>query len=295
MNKNGLRYTFSNMYYKMCDHPDTHSVVEDGQSVCSKCGLIMKQIIDDGPEWRYYGADDRNDDPCRTGAVNNTLLPDSSYGSVAMNIKNSSPHFRQIAKLSAWAMASHSDRSWLAAIDILQTYAYRTGLPKAILAEACSLLRSQEDALKLRGETRRALMGAVFFVACRRNDVSRTHEEIADMVKVSTRSLCKGIQRFDINISNSENPLLQTQLSLAERMMNGLSLSEEQRSKIVSAIRNVFKNPDEELEHTPKVMVAGTIASIIVKDTTDPKNIVKQFSKHCGVSVVSIQKVMGKV
>jgi transcription initiation factor TFIIB len=279
----------------MCDHPSAFNVVEDGQSVCSKCGTIMKQIIDDGPEWRYYGADDRNDDPCRTGAANNTLLPDSSYGSVAMNIKNSSPHFRQIVKLSAWAMASHSDRSWLAAIDLLQTYAYRVGFPKAILAEACSLLRSQEDALKLRGETRRALMGAVFFIACRRNDVSRTHEEIADMVKVSTRSLCKAIQRFDNSIQSCENPLLQTQLSLAERMMNGLSLSEKQRDRIVDAIKNVFKNPDKELEHTPKVMVAGTIASILVADSADHKNTIKQFSKHCGVSVVSIQKVMGKV
>ena len=284
------------MQYLMCDHPFKLKVVEDGQSVCSGCGSILEQLIDDGPEWRYYGADDRNEDPTRTGAANNSLLPDSSYGSMAMNTKTSSTHFRQIMKLSAWALASHSERSWLSAIDILQTYAYRSGLPKAILAEACSLLRSQEDALKRRGETRRALMGAVFFVACRRNGVSRTHEEIADMVNVSTRSLCKAIQRFDINIKEeSDNPLLATQLSLAERMMNGLSVNEKQRDQILDAIRNVFKSPDEELEHTPKVMVAGTIASVLVRDATDPKTIVKAFSKHCGVSVVSIQKVMGKV
>lgn len=274
----------------MCEHT---TVVDEGQNVCTKCGTILQQTIDDGPEWRYYGAEDRNDDPCRTGAANNTLLPDSSYGSVALNIKNTSPQFRQIAKLSSWAMASHSDRSWLAAIDILQNYAYRSGLPKAILAEACSLFRSQEDALKLRGETRRALMGAVFFVACRINDVSRTHEEIASMVKVSTRSLCKAIQRFESHVC--DNPLLQTQLSLAERMMNNLNLSETQRDQIICAIKNIFKNPEEELEHTPKVMVAGTIASIIVKSSTDPKNALKLFSKHCGVSAVSIQKVMGKV
>lgn len=284
------------MEYMMCEHPFKLKVVEEGQSVCSGCGTVLEQTIDDGPEWRYYGADDRNEDPTRTGAANNALLPDSSYGSMAMNMKTSSSQFRQIMKLSAWALASHSERSWLSAIDILQTYAYRSGLPKAILAEACSLLRSQEDALKLRGETRRALMGAVFFVACRRNGVSRTHEEIADMVNVSTRSLCKAIQRFDINIKEeSDNPLLATQLSLAERMMNGLSISEKQRDQILDAIRNVFKSPDEELEHTPKVMVAGTIASVLVRDTTDPKTIVKAFSKHCGVSVVSIQKVMGKV
>jgi hypothetical protein len=57
----------------------------------------------------------------------------------------------------------------------------------------------------------------------------------------------------------------------------------------------VFKDPDEELEHTPKVMVAGLIASVLVRSSADPKSVIKQFSKHCGVSVVSIQKVMGKI
>jgi transcription initiation factor TFIIB len=278
----------------MCDHPFVDSIVEEGQKICCKCGTILEQTIDDGPEWRYYGTDDRNDDPCRTGAANNQLLPDSSYGSMAMNVKTTSPHMKQIVKLSSWALASHSERSWIGAIDLLQGYAYRSGFPKAILVEACSLLRSQEDALKLRGETRRALMGAAFFVACKRNGVSRTHEEIADMVRVCTRALSKAIQRFDVRLGE-DNPLLMTQLSLAERMMNGLSISEEQRDLILSKIRHVFKDPNEELEHTPKVMVAGVIASVLVKGATEQKTILKTFSGHCGVSVVSIQKVMGKV
>jgi transcription initiation factor TFIIIB Brf1 subunit/transcription initiation factor TFIIB len=213
---------------------------------------------------------------------------------MAMNVKNTSPQFKQIVKLSGWSLASHSERSWIGAIDLLQTYAYRSGLPKAILAEACSLLRSQEDALKLRGETRRALMGSVFFVACRRNGVSRTHEEIAEIVRVSTRALCKAVQRFDVTISE-ENPLLMTQLSLAERMLNGLTISEEQRTLVLQGIQRVFQNVNDELEHTPKVMVAGIIASILVRGVPDVKTVVKSFSKHCGVSVVSIQKVMGKV
>ena len=278
----------------MCDHPSPQCSIEEGQRVCSACGTILEQIVDDGPEWRYYGADDRNDDPCRTGAAAHSLLPDSSYGSMAMNVKCVSPQFKQIVRLSAWALASHSERSWIAALDTLQTYAYRSGLPKAILVEACALLKSQEDALKLRGETRRALFGAVFFVACRRDGVSRTHEEIAGMVNTSTRALSKAIQRFDIQVK-VDNPLLMTQLSLAERMMNGQSMSESQRAAILAKIQKVFQFPDEELEHTPKVMVAGIIASILVKDSIDPKTIVKSFSKACGVSAVSIQKVMGKI
>jgi transcription initiation factor TFIIB len=276
----------------MCDHEKRS--IEEGQSVCCGCGTILEQQIDDGPEWRYYGADDRNEDPCRTGSASNALLPDSSYGSMAMNVKCASPHFKQIIRMSSWALASCSERSWIAALDICQTYAYRAGLPKAILVDACSLLRGEEDALKLRGETRRALLGAVFFVACRRNGVSRTHEEIANMVNVGTRSLCKAIQRFDIQVK-IDNPLLMTQLSLAERMMNGVSVSDTQRQLILESIQKVFRSPDEELEHTPKVMVAGLIARVLTMDVGDHKSIVKLFSKQCGVSVVSIQKVMAKL
>ena len=275
----------------MCEH--SNRSIEEGQSVCMDCGCILEQVVDDGPEWRYYGADDKHADPSRTGAATHLLLPESSYGSMAMNIKSSSPHFKQIIRISAWALASHSERSWIAALDLLQTYAYRAGLPKAILVDACALLRSQEDALKLRGETRRALFGATFFVACRKNGVSRTHEEISEMVNTSTRSLSKAIQRFDIQVK-VDNPLLMTQLSLAERMMNGQPMTEQVRNIILDKIREVFRFPDEELEHTPKVMVAGIIASVLVKGG-DPTHIVKEFSKACGVSAVSIKKVMGKI
>jgi transcription initiation factor TFIIIB Brf1 subunit/transcription initiation factor TFIIB len=279
----------------MCDHSERNIQIDEGQRVCTGCGTILEQTIDEGAEWRYYGADDRNEDPSRVGLTINQLLPDSSYGSMAMNKKVSSASFKSIQRLSAWSLASHSERSWLAALETLNQYAYRNGFTKAILQEACALFRRQDDALKLRGETRRALMGAVFFVACRRMGVSRTHEEIAAIVDVSTRSLSKAIQTFGIHAE--ENPLLKTQLSLAERMMNGLSIQEHQRTEILATIQDIFKSPDEELEHTPKVMVSGMIARVLCSGLTKPdtRAFLKDFSKHSGVSVVSIQKVMNGV
>ena len=276
----------------MCEHDPRGIVVEEGQHVCTSCGTMLDQSIDEGAEWRYYGADDRNEDPSRVGLTISQLLPDSSYGSMMMNRKVGSASFRSIQRLSAWSLASHSERSWLSIFELVNQYAYRNGFTKAILQEACSLLKSQEDALKLRGETRRALLGAVFFVACRRFDVSRTHEEIASIVDVSTRSLSKAIQRF--GIIADDNPLLKTQLSLAERMMNGLGVSEGQRDTILASIRAIFKNPDEELEHTPKVMVAGLIAKTLCGglDKSRTRAFLKDFAKHSGVSAVSIQKVM---
>jgi hypothetical protein len=78
-------------------------------------------------------------------------------------------------------------------------------------------------------------------------------------------------------------------------MMNGISVSEAQRADILASIRGVFKSPDEELEHTPKVMVAGLIAKVLSRSITEKvalRNFMKDFSKHSGVSVVSIGKVV---
>jgi hypothetical protein len=72
-------------------------------------------------------------------------------------------------------------------------------------------------------------------------------------------------------------------------------VSEEQRDEILASIRAIFKSPDEELEHTPKVMVAGLIAKVLSKGITEKvalRNFMKDFSKHSGVSVVSVQKVV---
>ena len=45
-----------------------------------KCGIIYKDNIDRGAEWRFYGADDKNNlDPTRCGMPINPLLYESSF------------------------------------------------------------------------------------------------------------------------------------------------------------------------------------------------------------------------
>ena len=136
-------------------------------------------------------------------------------------------------------------------------------------------------------------MGASLFVSCRKNDVSRTHEEIAGLVNVSTRSLCKALQRFGQD--DAPDPILMTQLSLAERMMDTMKLDDRHRDVVLEKIRDLFAG--DELEHTPKVIVAGIIAGILLKTTPeDQKQLrLKDLSKLAGVSVVSIQKILKKI
>lgn len=253
--------------------------VNEGEHVCTCCGSLLGSHIDEGAEWRNYGTGE--EDPSRTGTITSVLLPNSSYGSMMMRkrIPNQSEEAKSIAKLSSWSFSSHGERSWMGIFDAIQASALRVGLTKAIVLDACGLFKNVEDSQKTRGETRRALMAAAVFTACRENDATRSHEEVSDLFHVSIRALCKALAKFDNGIGS----VLNTQLGIAERMCADLELSDTDRDRVVLMLQRL-----PEMEHTPKTIVAGVL-SIIVGGQ------IQKVSEISGVSTVSIRKIVEKL
>ena len=122
-------------------------------------------------------------------------------------------------------------------------------------------------------------MAAAVFAACRQNDATRSHEEVARMFNVSIRALCKALAKFD----NDAGSVLNTQLGIAERICADMQLSDGDRDQIVLMLHTL-----PELEHTPKTVVAGVV-SIVLKGNL-PK-----VSESSGVSAVSIRKIVEKL
>jgi transcription initiation factor TFIIB len=260
-----------------CEHSDVE--IDNGERICTCCGQILGSYIDEGAEWRVYA--NTEDDPSRTGTITSELLPNSSYGSMMMRKRGmpQSEEVKTIAKLSAWSYSSHGERSWMGIFDAIQTTALRAGLTKAIIMDACGLFKNTSDAQKTRGETRRALMAAAVFTACRQNEATRSHEEIASLFRVSIRSLCKALSSFD----NEGSSVLNTQLGLAERMCADLALSDTDRDKVVLMLQKL-----PEMEHTPKTIVAGVLSIILGGQ-------IQKVSEVSGVSTVSIRKIVEKL
>ena len=258
-----------------------HETIEinEGERTCTCCGSILGSYIDEGAEWRNYGNTD--EDPSRTGTITSELLPNSSYGSMMMRkrIPNQSEEVKSLTKLSSWAFSSHGERSWMGIFDAIQSTAVRYGLTKAIVLDACGLYKNVEDSQKTRGETRRALMAGAVFTACRRNNATRSHEEIADMFQVSIRALCKGLTRFDDDSSS----VLSTQLGIAERICADLQMPDKDRDNIVLRLQNL-----PEMEHTPKTIVAGIVCIVLGGQ-------LQKVSEVSGVSAVSIRKIVEKL
>ena len=259
-----------------CEH--TEIDIDNGERVCTCCGEIMGNYIDGGAEWRIYANTD--DDPSRTGTITSELLPNSSYGSMMMRKRGmiQSEEAKSIAKLSAWSYSSHGERSWMGIFDAIQTTAIRAGLTKAIVLDACGLFKNVEDAQKTRGETRRALMAAAVFTACRQNEATRSHAEVGGLFHVSIRALCKALANFE-----NEGSVLNTQLGLAERMCADLEFNDTDRDRVVLMLQNL-----PEMEHTPKTIVAGVLSIILGGQ-------IQKVSEISGVSTVSIRKIVDKL
>jgi transcription initiation factor TFIIB len=262
-------------------------VIDEGEHVCNKCGTIMSKLIDEGAEWRNY-EDNKGEDQCRTGFVTSDLLPEASYGSI-MSYKGAfSPQLKALQRLSCWSLSSNSQRSWMGIFDAIQLSCTHAGLPKSIMMDACGMYKHLDDAQKVRGETRRALMGAAIFVACRNNGAPRSHEEIAKLMTVNIRSLCKAITHF----SATDNTVLQTQIGIAERICATLSLNDDQRQKVMDLLLEISTKSEDDFEHTPKTIVAGVVAYVMGLKT---KAQLKSVSEASGVSALSIHKIIGKI
>lgn len=263
-------------------------VIDDGQSVCRKCGTIFEQVIDEGAEWRNY-EDGKGEDQCRTGFTTSDLLPESSYGSIiSYRGMNSNPHFKAIQRLSCWSLSSNNERSWMGIFDAITLCCTRAGLPKAIVLDACGLYKQMEDAQKVRGETRRALMGAAVYVACKNNGAVRSYEEIAKLFLVNIRSLCKGVAQY----SQTDNTVLETQIGIAERLATNMNLDDNQRLKVMDILYEISTKSEDEFEHTPKTIVAGVVAHILGLKT---KASMKSLAEVSGVSALSIHKLVSKL
>jgi hypothetical protein len=135
-----------------CEHS---LIIDEGERVCEKCGVITSKVIDEGAEWRNY-EDSKGEDQCRTGFTTSDLLPESSYGCMVSykGLGSTNSPIKAVQRLSCWSLSSNSQRSWMGIFDAIQLSCTHAGLPKAIVLDACGMYKQLEDAQKVRGETR---------------------------------------------------------------------------------------------------------------------------------------------
>ena len=279
-------------------------IMEDGFPTCTntKCGIIYKNTLDYSPEWRFYGADDKNtNDPTRCGNPINPLLVESSYGCKILCTTKSSYEMKKIRKWTEWQSMPHKEKSLYEEFQFITIMAQNAGIPKIFIDDAMIIHKDISEQKMFRGLNRDGIKAASIYISCRLNSCPRTAHEISEIFKLDKTSATNGCStavNILNNIERDVDPSQQTNLqqttpsSFIERYCSKLNVNAE-LTILSKFVAQKIEHAGSIMDNTPHAIAAGIIFFISQNCNLNiSKYDIKQI---CGVSEVTINKCFKKL
>jgi transcription initiation factor TFIIB len=273
--------------------------MEDGFPTCTNknCSVVYTNVLDYSPEWRYFGADDKNaNDPTRCGNPINPLLSESSFGCKVLSTQKCSYEMKKIRKWTEWQAMPHKEKSLYEEFQFITVMAQNAGINKIFIDEAMNIHKDISEQKIFRGLNRDGIKAASIYISCRQNGCPRTAHEIAEIFKLDRASATNGCS-MAMNILNGTNNQgnnleLTTPVDFIQRYCSKLNFP----SKLVMLavfIANKITNGNVIVDNAPHSIAAGIIYFI---SNNCNLNITKTDIKLiCGVSEVTINKCFKKM
>lgn len=283
-----------------CDDP--LFISEDGFYCCSNpsCGVIYKDVLDFGAEWRYYGADDTNaSDPTRCGMPINPLLVESSFGCKIICNGKSSYEMRKIKRFTEWHAMPYKEKSKYDDFQIITVLASNSGIPKIIIDDAIRYYYKISNEKTYRGLNRDGLLAASIYISCSKNENPRTSKEIASIFKLDNKSATRGCKNAlsilnDIEVDHEDKTILHntTPSSFIYRYCSKLSINQE-LTQLCMFIASIVEKNKLIPENTPHSISAGIVYFVCQKCNLNiNKKAINLISK---ISEVTINKCFKKL
>jgi transcription initiation factor TFIIB len=167
---------------------------ELGEEICGRCGLVLTEdIMDTGPEWRAFTANERDERP-RTGSGESYALYDRGLTTRFGGNRDARGNRldlgmrERMSKLKRYDNRSKMDESWtrnlsiaMAELDRLSTILF---IPQRAKEQAALIYRKALQHDLIRGRSIDAFVAASLYAACRANQIPRPLKRIA---QASTR------------------------------------------------------------------------------------------------------------
>lgn len=279
-------------------------VMEIGFPTCTNtnCGVIYKDTLDYSPEWRFYGADDKNaNDPTRCGNPINPLLVESSFGCKVLCNTNSSYEMKKIRKWTEWQAMPHKEKSLYDEFQFITVMAQNAGVPKIFIDDAMVIHKDISEQKMFRGMNRDGIKAASIYISCRLNGCPRTAHEIAEIFKLDKTSATNGCSmavNILHNIERNVDPSQKTELHVTvpsafiDRFCSKLNFNQE----LTMLSKFIAKKVEENniiSDNIPHAIAAGIVYFVA---SSCNQNISKLDIKSVsGVSEVTINKCFKKL
>jgi transcription initiation factor TFIIIB Brf1 subunit/transcription initiation factor TFIIB len=279
-------------------------IMEDGFPTCTNvnCGIMNRDILDYSPEWRFYGAEDKNaNDPTRCGNPINPLLVESSFGCKVLCNMKSSYEMKKIRKWTEWQSMPHREKSLYDEFQFITIMAQNAGIPKIFIDDAMAIHKDISEQKMFRGMNRDGIKSASIYISCRLNGCPRTSHEIAEIFKLDKTSATNGCSmavNILYNIERNIDPEKQADLCLTlpssfiERYCSRLNFNQE-LTMLSKFVANKVEKNNLITDNIPHAIAAGIVYFVAQKCNM---NITKQDIKVvCGVSEVTVNKCYKKL
>ena len=279
-------------------------IMEDGFPTCTNrsCGIIYRNILDYSPEWRFFGADDKNtNDPTRCGNPINPLLVESSFGCKLLCNTKTSYEMKKISKWTSWQSMPYKEKSLYDEFQFITTMAQNAGIPKIFIDDAMVIHKDISEQKMFRGLNRDGIKSASIYISCRLNGCPRTAHEIAEIFKLDKPSATKGCSMAVNILSNIERNIstefqsdlcTTTPSSFIERFCSMLGINAE-LTMLSKFIANKIEKNNIITDNTPHAIAAGII--YFVSQACKLSVTKTDIYLKCGVSEVTINKCFKKM
>lgn len=278
---------------------------DEGYLTCTNpnCSIIYKDIVDQTPEWRYYGNDDTNGvDTTRCGMPINPLLEESSYG-CRVSCGGKMPHYMyRLRRYTEYQSVPHKEKTQFNEFQRISIMAQNSGISKIFIDDAMKFHKKiSESEFSFRGDNKDGIIAASVYMACRKNGNPRTAKEIAEIFHLDPTSATHGCKNAQFILNNLEKDMdnddktvfcIPKPQDFIERYCTRLNFKQE-LTKLCIFIACKINKKEYMVENTPNSIATGIIYFISQICSLDISK--KDIKSISGISEVTINKCYKRI
>ena len=263
-----------------------------GEVLCSRCGMVVADKVEDTTEQRSSLED--YDNSTRTGMASALSIHDKGLSTIIGNTnRDASGNFissqmkSTFNRLRTWDSRSRSnsqDRNLRTAFTVLGTIKSKLDLSDNVIERSAYLYRKAINKNIIRGRTITGTILSALYVSCREANVPRTLQEIADAGNISFKNLSRHYRVFvnalDLQVV-SFNPS-----EFVSKIGTAVGLSEKAKRDALSILYAVQKKGITDGKNPVSLAATAIFLSGVLNEEKITQDKISDVS---GVSTVTIR------
>jgi transcription initiation factor TFIIB len=277
-----------NIICSVCKSDRVITDYESGEVICSNCGLVISDNIQDSTDAMY-------DKSRKTGVTNSLARYDMGLSTImGKSNQDAGGHILDAAmrsrmeRLRRWDLriktSTYNNRNLRDAFDQLHTSKDKLGLPDSIVEKTAYIYRKAQQRGLVRGRAISAVLDAAMYIACRELGIPKTLKEIAVANNTKRRTLAKSyrllITELDIKI-----PIIDSTKCII-KISNTANLNEKTKRKAINIMYDL--NRKEVPAGKDPMGIAATVLYIACLYTGE-KRTQTDIAQAAGVTEVTLR------